>query len=171
MEISYQLTIDDYRQGLKAFRRKTTYSIRRTRFLFGCFWLVLATASFLSLFGRDKSFPNLFPLWGLAAFWACVLWYSPYYLGKKMMKGPSAALPHSMEISDEGIHSHTAGAEVRLTWEVLVGWAEVERVFALFPSHASFFPIPKRAMTDAQQKELRALLTDRISTHNASKSL
>jgi YcxB-like protein len=35
-------------------------------------------------------------------------------------------------------------------------------VFALFPSPLTFFPIPKRAMTDQQQDELRSLLKNNI---------
>jgi hypothetical protein len=40
--------------------------------------------------------------------------------------------------------------------------AGVERVFALFPSPLSFFPIPKRAMTDEQESEFRTLLQSEI---------
>ena len=44
-------------------------------------------------------------------------------------------------------------------WSLITGWAVADRVFALFPSPISFLPIPKRAMTQDQQGELRTLLT------------
>ena len=72
MEISYQLTEDDYRQGYKAFRRRTTYSLWRTRIAYAAFFLILAVALFVSIFGPDRSFPNLALLWGLVAFWTVV---------------------------------------------------------------------------------------------------
>ena len=43
--------------------------------------------------------------------------------------------------------------ESQLTWNLIIGWVEVERVFALFPSPLTFFPIPKRAMTDQQRED------------------
>lgn len=164
LEISYQLTIDDYRQGFKAMRRRTTFSRWSSRFTYSCFFLVLAAAIFLSLLGPDKSFSNLFPLWALVAFLTCVIWYSPYRIARKMIKGsPSASLPHTMEISESGIYSRSAIGESRFTWDLIVGWVEVDRVFALFPSPVSFFPIPKRAMSADQQTDLRGLLQARVS--------
>ncbi|MGH9513387.1 MAG: YcxB family protein [Terriglobales bacterium] len=74
-----------------------------------------------------------------------------------MIKGsPSASLPHAADISESGLNFHTSIGESRFMWEVVVGWAEVERVFALFPSPVSFFPVPKRAMTEHQQTEFRS---------------
>ena len=52
---------------------------------------------------------------------------------------------------------------VGLTWDLIIGWAEADRVFALFPSPISFLPIPKRAMTDDQQKELRTILQKKFA--------
>jgi YcxB-like protein len=163
MEIFYQLTRDDYSQGFKAFRRRTTYSRWVNRISYVSFFLVVAVALLLSFFGRDKSFSNLSPLWIIVAVWAYVSWYCRYRVANKMVKGsPSATLPHTVNISESGLHSRTSAAETRITWEVIVGWAEVERVFALFPSPLSFFPIPKRAMTDEQQSEFRTLLQSKV---------
>lgn len=80
-----------------------------------------------------------------------------------MIKGsPGASLPHTVDISESGLYSRSSAAEARFTWELIVGWAEVERVFALFPSPLSFFPIPKRAMTDHEQNEFRVLLRSKV---------
>jgi len=163
VEISYQLTTDDYRQGFKAFRARTTFARWSTLFGYVCFFLVLAAALLLAVFGPDKSFANLFPLWILAAFWGWYLWYCPYHVASKMIKGsPSASLPHTVEISEAGLHFRTSISDSRFTWELIVRWAEAERVFALFPSPISYFPIPKRAMTDQQQSEFRALLESKV---------
>jgi hypothetical protein len=163
MEISYQLTEDDYRQGYKAFRRRTTKSLWLIRVAHASFILILAVALFVSIFGPDRSFPNLALLWGLAAFWSYCLWYAPRYAARKMIKGsPSASLPHTMDISEDGLHSRTSAGESRLAWNLFIGWVEVDRVFALFPSPLTFFPIPKRAMSSEQQEELRSILQKKV---------
>lgn len=80
-----------------------------------------------------------------------------------MIKGsPSASLPHTAQMSDEGLYFRTSAGESRLAWNLIIGWVEVERVFALFPSPLTFFPIPKRALTEQQQDELRSLLKTKI---------
>lgn len=164
MEISYQLTEDDYRQGFKAFRRRTKFSLWASRVGYVCFFLILATAIFVSIFGPDRSFPNLALLWGFAAFWIWCIWYGPRRVAKKIISGsPSASLPYAVELSEDGLHFRTSASESRLTWNLITGWAEVERVFALFPSPLSFLPVPKRAMTDSQQEELRTILRNKVS--------
>jgi len=80
-----------------------------------------------------------------------------------MIRGsPAASLPLTVDISENGYYSRSSAAESRITWGVIVGWAEAERVFALFPSPNVFVPVPKRAMTDDQQNEFRALLRNKI---------
>ena len=164
MEISYQLTEDDYRQGYKAFRRRTTFSIWLYRVGHLSFYLILATALFISIFGPDRRFPSLALLWGLVVFWVWCLWYGPRYMARKIIRGsPGASLPHAAVISEAGLYFQTSAGESRLTWNLFTGWEEVERVFALFPSPVTFIPVPKRAMTDLQQNELRTLLRNKIS--------
>ena len=163
MEISYQLTTDDYRQGFKAFRGRTTFSRWSFRFGYLCFFVVVAAALLLTIFGPDKSSASMFPLWILAAFWGWYLWYCPYQVAKKIMKGnPITSVPHTIEISETGFHSRTSISDSRYSWDLIVGWAEADRVFALFPSSISFFPIPKRALTGEQQAELRSLLASKV---------
>jgi hypothetical protein len=163
MEISYQLTEDDYRQGYKAFRRRKTSSLWLNRIRYICLFLVLLTALLESIFGSDRRFPSLALLWGLPAYWGYWLWYAPRHASRKMIKGsPSASLPHTMDISEARIHFRTSVGESRLTWQQFVGWLEVDRVFALFPSPLTFFPIPKRAMSSDQQAELRSILQKKV---------
>lgn len=164
MEISYQLTEDDYRQGYKGFRRRTAFSRWSIRIGRVCFVVLLAPAVLLSFRGPDKTFSNLFPLWGLLAFWAWIIWGCPYYIARKMMmkSSRSASLPHTFNVSDSGLASRSSVAESKFTWDLIVGWVEVERVFSLFPSAVSFYPVPKRSMTDSQQNEFRTLLQTKV---------
>jgi hypothetical protein len=81
-----------------------------------------------------------------------------------MIKGSrNASLPQSLSVSDEGFYSRTSTAETKFAWDLIVGWVEVERVFSLFTSAISYFPIPKRAMTESQQNEFRTLLQAKVA--------
>jgi len=92
------------------------------------------------------------------------LWYAPRHVARKMITGsPSASLPYTVEMSEDGLNFRTSASESRLTWDLITGWAEVDRVFALFPSPISFLPIPKRALAHDQQDELRTLLQRKVS--------
>lgn len=105
------------------------------------FFLVLVTALFVSILGPDRSFSNLFLLWGLVAFWIFCIWYAPRPAAKKMIRGsPSASLPHTLEASENGLHFQTSASEGRLTWVLIIGWVEVDRVFAIMPSPLTFLP-------------------------------
>jgi YcxB-like protein len=163
MEITYQLTEDDYRQGYKAYKRRTKFSLWISHLSYLVFVLVLAVTLFVLIVGPDRSFSTLFPLLFFVAFWMWCIWYAPYRVARKMIKGsPGAALPHTAEFSADGLHFRTTAGESRLNWNLFTGWSEADRVFALFPSPVTFVPIPKRAMTAAQQEELRSLMRSKL---------
>ena len=163
MEISYQLTELDYRQGYKAFRTRTKYLLWKRRVSYVVFAVLVVTAFYVSVFGPDRSFPNLLLLWGLVAFLSWCYWGAPRYAARKIIGGsPGASLPHTADISENGLSFKTSASEGRLTWDLIVGWAESDGVFVLLPSPMTFLPIPKRAMIDDQQVELRSLLQRKV---------
>ena len=163
MEITYQLTEDDYRQGYKAYKRRAKSSLWLSRLSYLVFFLVLAAMLFVLIIGPDRSFSTLFPLLFFVAFWIWCIWYAPHRVARNMIKGsPGAALAHTAEFSDDGLHFRTTAGESRLSWNLFRGWSEADRVFALFPSPVTFVPIPKRAMTPGQQEELRSLLRSKL---------
>jgi len=87
-----------------------------------------------------------------------------------MMKGSrNASLVRVLNVSESGLSDRTSNAESKFTWDLIVGWVEVERVFSLFLSPISYYPIPKRAMTDNQQHEFRTLLQAKVSTTSKPK--
>ena len=89
MQLSYQLTESDYRQGFKAFRTRTAYRrwlIRIAYFIF--FFMVVL--GLLTTFAR-RAFGELWPLYLLLLFWGYYLWYGPYMIGRRTMKGSPSA--------------------------------------------------------------------------------
>ena len=69
-----------------------------------------------------------------------------------------------MTITDEGFHVRNAQGESKYLWPSIIGWHDGKRLFTLFMSPISFFPVPKRAMTDAQQEDFRSLLRQHVKT-------
>ena len=162
MEIIYQLKSEDYRQGFIAMRRRTAKSRwgMRLAYLLLVVYLVLF---FVVAFAARSTLSDVVIMAVLLLFWVWMLWYNPYKFAKKAMKdSPIAQAEHSLEISDTGIDSRTPLANSSISWDSLVDWVEGKTVFAIFLSSVSFFPIPKRAMTDSQQDEFRNLLRDKV---------
>ena len=74
-------------------------------------------------------------------------------------------------MSETGLYFRTSASDSRLAWDLITGWAEVERVFALFPSPVLYFPVPKRAMTELHRmsSELFSRTTSREENDSGNK--
>ncbi len=121
---------------------------------------IVFVAPFLKSGWTAKDLMTPFAL--IAAFLLIVL-YLPYRVGKKMVAGKGAGAHRTVDISDEGITSRTDSSDSRLSWTGVSKWIENRRVFVLYLSPVSFFPIPKRAMSEAQAADLRELLKQHVS--------
>lgn len=166
MQITYELTAEDYRQAILASRNRTNSQRWRSRIGGVIVYAWLAFILLMVFIGRTGRLRNVVAFLILAAFWGTVRWYAPYRFGKKMMKGsPIAQAIHTVEISDTGLQSHTPFANSSILWESVVDWIEAKTVFVLFLSSVSCFPLPKRAMTEGQPEEFRALLATKVGKH------
>jgi len=96
--------------------------------------------------------------------WAVlILAIGPRLTARRIAKGiPGAGQPRTMTVSDEGVHVRSNQNESRWAWTSMVGWNAGKQVFTVFVSPISFFPVPKRAMTDAQQEGFRSLLKQHV---------
>jgi hypothetical protein len=163
VQISYQLTAADYRYGYYAFRNRSFFSRWMHRFSYVALFFCFATATLLAVTPRAKTDTTV-PLYLLSLFWAYILWYPPYAMGSRMIKSnPSARALRTVDITDDGVHSHTELSDAHTDWKTFVGWTENDKVFAVHYSAITFAPIPKRAMTEAQQQEFRSLLQKHIT--------
>jgi len=165
MEITYTLTADDYRQCLRAYRNRQFFTRWFWRLLYTAIFLCIVVPLLFLVIGRHQEFRQLQPLFIIGVIWAALFLYSPYRMGNRLIKGsPGAREPRTAEITGAGIHSRSALTETTLAWGTFVDAREGPRVFTLFLSPISFIPIPKRAMTEAQQEEFRVLLKQHVKT-------
>jgi len=164
MEVTYQLTVDDFRRAIKAYRTRTTFL--RWSFRVGAGVMVLAFAggiTVLVLEPHGNTVKNLLPLLVLCALWSVFIWAAPHLSARRQFRGsPSANSPITLEASDAGLHFRSAHGDSRVDWSAYVNWLEEEKVFAIFPNPRIFVALPKRAFNADQISEFRKLLHQKI---------
>jgi hypothetical protein len=164
MEITYQLTADDFHRAMKAHRAQ--HWITRWAFRFGVafviFVLGLGIVALVFAPGR-VSMQNLMPIFVLGAMWLILLWVTPYFSARSQLRGsPSAKSPVTLTISETGLHMRSQYVDSSMAWPTFVKWVEEKRVLALFTSPKMAIPIPKRAFDPDQLAEFRALVRRKI---------
>jgi YcxB-like protein len=164
MEVSYQLEVEDFRQGILAYRKKSAFLRWGIRLgaAFAIFLICLGIV-LLALRPQSSTFLNLRPLFVLCVFWLILLWGSPYLSARQQLRGyPSAKAPIKLEVSDSGLHFQSEYADSRLSWPSFVTWVEEKTVFALFTNRRLFIPIPRRAFSVEQLVQFREMLRGKI---------
>lgn len=164
MEITYQLTIDDFHRTLKAQREQNwiTRWVFRFGIAFVVFVMLLGLAALTVAPSRVPT-QSLTPIFALGVLWLALLWVTPYLWARSQLRGsPSARSAITMSISEDGVHMRSQYVDSRFAWPTFVRCVEEERVFALFTSPKTAIPIPKRAFTKDQLEELRELVRRKI---------
>jgi hypothetical protein len=166
MEIRYQLAEDDYRQGLLAWRMKSTWKRRTYRISFALMILVLVANALLLIWNRNPNMQQLsWMLIGFAVLWLLFVWMTPRLQARmQFSRMPSAQAPMTVTNSDSGMQVQSQHYDSRIAWSTYIGWAESKSVFVLFPQPRTYVPIPQRAFNDEQRMEFREILRRNIVT-------
>jgi hypothetical protein len=164
MEVNYQLTVDDFRRAIKAYRTRTKFLRWTARFGIGFVALVLATGVILLIFApHGDSFHNLIPLFMFFILWILILWALPYLSARSQFRGsPSAKTPITLVVTDAGLQFRSQYTDSKVNWSAYVKWLEEKEIFALFPNPKVFIVIPKRAFTVDQVSEFRGFLRQHV---------
>jgi len=164
VEVTYQLTADDFRRAISAHR--TSSPFRRWSFRVGLSFVsfVLVTGVVLLIVApHSNAFRNLLPLYALFILWVAMLWVSPILSARSQFRGsPSARGPITLEVTGAGLHFRSPFTDSRTDWSAYVKWVEEKAIFALFPNPKVFIVIPKRAFTLDQLGEFRELVRQRV---------
>jgi hypothetical protein len=169
MQVTYELTADDYRHALLAHRNLNFFS--RWGFLGGAFLLApwAALQGYL-IFKTDQSWLS----WSLslALVAICVLlfqhWGAPYFNARRQFRNtPSAQGPITLEVQDSGLHFRSASTDASVSWNHYIKWIEDECVFALLPGPLVFVVIPKRAFNADQLPQFEQTLREKVSVQKS----
>lgn len=160
MLINYQLTPEDYYQGLLAWRSLRAWRKWLLRAAYFVVATALVTSASMLVVERDAATSRV--SWGavvFAAVWFAYMMGAPRFSARRQFRNtPSAQSPHTVEISEEGLEIHTAHADSKVLWSAFVAWSERKSVFVILPQPRIYVPIPKRAFTEEQQAEFREIL-------------
>jgi hypothetical protein len=164
MEVTYQLTADDFRHGMIAWRMKN--ALRR----WSC-WIGLAVmppilifnAILLIWYPRPSLRETEWFLLGAATFCLGYIGAGPWISARiQFRRMPSAHDPITLATSDSGLRIQSRHADSRVAWSAFIGWREEKSIFVVFPQPRTYVPIPKRAFTGQQQAEFREILRRNI---------
>jgi hypothetical protein len=164
MEVTYQLTEDDFRHGMVAWRMRSKW--RRWNYWFGLAIMVpiLILSVILLVVNPHSEFREI--LWiglGASIVWLASIRTQPWFSARlQFRRMPSAHSPVTLAVSDAGLHVRSLHGDSHVAWSAYTGWAEETSVFVLFPQPRIYLPIPKRAFTEQQQVEFRETLRRNI---------
>ena len=160
MQVTYQLTQEDFYQGCLAWRSRRKWQLWMLRIAYVIVGIAFLT-SLLTLLLDRSSMTAPTALAGLAF---CVVWFAyvlltPRFSSRRQFRSmPSVQSPITLDITEAGLEIHTIHAESKVSWAAYVGWVERKTVFVILPQPRIYVPIPKRAFNEEQIEEFRELL-------------
>lgn len=162
MEVTFQLTPDDYRDGLIAWRNLRSWrkwGIRAAGVFFGLGFFVFA----LQLFVVSTTLISVVPGLLVSAGFLILIFAGPSLSARRQFRNtPSAHDPMTVGASDSGLQIHSVHANSKVAWTTYMAWGEGKSVFVILPQPRIYVPIPKRAFTDEQLAEFRELLVRNV---------
>jgi YcxB-like protein len=165
IEITYQLTIDEYYRGLRTVRTKAY--VWGVRLIIACAIASIVVELALLVFDKQgRAFSNLLPLAAISVLYLAVFCVLPLVTRstlRKQMKGtPAALVPLTLRVSDSGLQFHSQYSDSTIAWSSFVRWVETESVFTIFPAPKLCHVVPKRAFSSDELNGFRELLRQKI---------
>ncbi|MFZ0298135.1 MAG: YcxB family protein [Candidatus Sulfotelmatobacter sp.] len=164
MEVTFQLTADDFRHGMMAWRTGSRW--HRWSYWFGfavAVPIIIFGVTLLVEYPHSEIKQDSWIMLGGSALWLAFIWALPRLSARMQFRRmPSAQDPMTVAISDSGLRVQSRHGDSQVAWSAYMGWAEEKSVFVLFPQPRIYLPIPKRAFTEQQQAELRETLRRNI---------
>ena len=159
-EVTFTLTVADFRSGMLAYRHKSALRRWSFRLLTGVIVLIVGLILILFITARDSNASrNLAPLGVLCILWVGLIWVSPSLSARHQFRHhPSAKGPVTLNFSEKGVHFSSQFYDSRIQWSAYSNWVEEPLVIALFTGPKVFYPIPKRAFDKQQLNQFRDLL-------------
>lgn len=160
LEVTYQLTEDDYRHGFRAWQTRSGW--RQWNYRLGIVVMTVLFVFGIVLFAWNPSLElryfSFFAL-GMPVVWFLGVSIVPRITARlQYRRMPSAQTPMTMAVSDSGMHVRSKHYDSQVNWSTYIGWAEGKSVFVLFPQPRIYVPIPKRAFSNEQLEKFREIL-------------
>ena len=160
MNITYQLTLNEYQEAV-AFHYKNT---KRPVFVS----LFLGLATFVILVGTDfantrEVIYNIFLVFFAISFYLLFTRMITAYQAKKVYKkSPILSKEVTLHISGKGIKQDKDNDHETLDWKYFLKWIENEKYYIIYTSRYQFTVITKRVMDEKHKEELTGYLSKYI---------
>lgn len=165
MQVTYELTAEDYLQALLTYRNRNFFSKWAFPFLLAFSILMLVLEIFLLITRPDESWLKQgIPLTIVyASILGYLYWGTPSMNAKRQFRNtPSAKGIITLNVSDIGLHYISSVTDATVAWNSYVKWMEGKMVFLLFPAPKIFIVIPKRAFSSEQYTSFSEILRQKI---------
>ena len=161
MTIRYRHVEQDILDGFQLhWRRK----MRLWRFLLIVFIVACCAITVFYLTGSPLTLPTVIAWFAVSLAYMALLFAASRLVGRyrslKIFRNSPAA-HEDMEISwdAERLHGRQTSGEMRQPWTNFESWTETAHLFVIFTAGPTFHLLPKRAMTEAQEEDLRQCLS------------
>jgi len=162
MNITYQLTLNEYQEAVN-FHYKNT---KRPVFVS----LFLGFATFMILVGTDFNntravIDNILLVFFALSFYLLFTRMVTAYQAKKVYNKSSVLSTEvTLHISGKGIKQDKNNNDKTLDWKYFSKWIENEKYCIIYTSRYQFNVIPKRVMSEKQKEELTEYLSKYITS-------
>jgi hypothetical protein len=161
MEVTFELTVDDFYDAMNACRRKTVVGPWALPVITTAFTLSVAYLVF-----HGVPFKDLIPLVIASIFGLIISIISPLWrrfaVRKHFQGNPSTKGLITLTVSEDGIRVRSQHTDSSAAWSSFVMWGEGKSVFAMLISPVAYYAVPKRAFSADQLIEFRELLRLKI---------
>lgn len=173
MQLTYQLTVADFRSALCAYRNRSPL---RNCLRWIAFALLLvagvSVVALLILSSDSRLLSKVWPSFLLVFVWIALLVSMPYFSARHQFRGsPAAHAPITLDVDDSGMRFRSQYSDSTMAWPTFVRWIEQKNVFACFTSPRIFMVIPKRAFSSEQLGQFRDMLQRNIGPAGARVAL
>jgi hypothetical protein len=166
MHVTYQLTLDDFYQGMLAWRNRRRWQ----QWVRWASYFLVAGGSLTSLLillldrRAETTTTAVFTvIFGIL--WFAYMLLAPRLSARRQFgNNPLAQSPITLDVSEQGLEFHNPHAESKVAWSAYVAWGEAKSVFVIMPQPRAYVAIPKRAFSEGQVSEFRDRLRRNIVT-------
>lgn len=157
MNITYQLTLNEYQEAA-AFH----YKSGKRPLLVALF---LGMATFMMIAGTDFNntkeviYNILMTFFALSFYILFTRMITAYQAKKIYQKSPLLSNEVTLHVSGKGINLNKQRDTKTLPWNTFRKWKENEKYILLYTNNYQFNVIPKRALNQKEEKELKDFLT------------
>jgi hypothetical protein len=148
VEVTYQLTADDFRHGMIAWRMKSRW--RRWSYRFGLALMppiLILKAILLAAYPRAELRQAQWTGLGAAALWLTYIWAGPWLSARMQFRRmPSAQDPMTLAVSESGIRMQSRHSDSQVAWSAFNRLARGEIGFRSFSSAENLRSDPQTSL-------------------------